>query len=173
VDSVDFNEPLSPSLERRVLTTLLDICENYLSNYPTTIEEDEVLVRDKALFAALGRQRRMAVKLRASEKRILYRTIQAVQEELQKLPSLVSASGEKIIAAGRSFEALKSKPTVATARSASDWVDIKGGSGGLLGGGSATGTDSSNPSPDGTAGNADGGGGSLAERRRRRRLSGK
>ncbi|KAJ1422803.1 hypothetical protein B484DRAFT_110972 [Ochromonadaceae sp. CCMP2298] len=37
---------------------------------------------DKKLFSALSRHQRMAVKLRASEKRILQTTIKAVQEEL-------------------------------------------------------------------------------------------
>jgi histone-lysine N-methyltransferase SETD3 len=63
LDRVDFNEPISPSLERRVLTTMVSICESYLEQYPTKVEEDEALMRDRQLFGALSRQQRMAVKV--------------------------------------------------------------------------------------------------------------
>ena len=71
IDNIDFNEPISPSLERRVLTTMINICESYLQQYPTSLDDDDKLITDRKLFAALSRQQRMAVKLRASEKRIL------------------------------------------------------------------------------------------------------
>lgn len=125
VENVDFNEPISPSLERRVLLALEDICKGYLSAYPTTLTEDEALMVDKGMFSALTRQQRMAVRLRASEKRILMRTIQAVQEEYAKLPSVVSTVGDKIVAAGRSFDTYDARPTVATAKSMNDWVELR------------------------------------------------
>ena len=65
IDRVDFNEPISPSLERRVLTTMVSICESYLEQYPTKVEEDETLMRDRSMFGALSRQQRMAVKVHA------------------------------------------------------------------------------------------------------------
>jgi hypothetical protein len=43
------------------------------------------------MFGLLTRQQRMAIKLRASEKRILLQTIRAVSEELKKLPAVVRA----------------------------------------------------------------------------------
>ena len=66
IDRVDFNEPISPSLERRVLTTMVSICESYLEQYPTKVEEDEMLMRDRSMFGALSRQQRMAVKVHCS-----------------------------------------------------------------------------------------------------------
>ena len=66
IDRVDFNEPISPSLERRVLTTMVSICESYLEQYPTKVEEDETLMRDRSMFGALSRQQRMAVKVDSS-----------------------------------------------------------------------------------------------------------
>ena len=128
LDRIDFNEPLSPSLERRVLTTIISICETYLGKYPTTEEEDEKLVSDRNSFSLLTRQQRMAVKLRLSEKKILKLTISAVQEELLKLPTVVSMSGE-IAAAGRSFDTMKDKATVQNAKSPLDWVEMKGSKG--------------------------------------------
>ena len=147
LDRVDFNEPLSPSLERRVLTTMISICESYLQQYPTKVEEDEALLVDKALFATLSRHARMAIKLRASEKRILELTIKAVEEELIKLPTVVSGDGQ-IMAAGRSFDTLREKTTTQNAKSPVAWVDMKG----------------DKPKP-----KVEEEGGSIAERRRRRR----
>jgi histone-lysine N-methyltransferase SETD3 len=125
LDRVDFNEPLSPSLERRVLETIVSVCETYMTRYPTTIDQDEAMMRDRGMYKALSRQNRMAIKLRASEKRILERTIKAVEDELKKLPSIVSADGE-VAPAGRSFDALAKKATVINAKSPADWVDLKG-----------------------------------------------
>mmetsp|Transcript_5355 Transcript_5355/g.5517 ORF Transcript_5355/g.5517 Transcript_5355/m.5517 type:complete len:595 (+) Transcript_5355:223-2007(+) len=167
LESVDFNEPISPSLERRVLEALQDVCEGYLSSYPTSVEEDEGLMRDRGMFAALTRQQRMAVKLRASEKRILMKTVEAVKEELVKLPS-VGVRGregekEKIVAAGRSFDTYESRPTVASATSMKDWVEIRG---------EKEREREKKMKENASEGNERGSnsGGSIAERRKRRRL---
>mmetsp|Transcript_31083 Transcript_31083/g.68533 ORF Transcript_31083/g.68533 Transcript_31083/m.68533 type:complete len:569 (-) Transcript_31083:213-1919(-) len=152
LDATDFNEPLSPSLERRVLTTMTSICESYLEQYPNTADEDDKLMMDKKLFSALSRHQRMAVKLRASEKRILQTTIKAVQEELLKLPRIVGAN-EAIPAAGRSFDAMGDMTTLRNARSPKAWVDLKG--------------------EKGEEKEEAQGGGSIAERRRQRRTGGK
>jgi Rubisco LSMT substrate-binding len=47
---VDFNEPISPSLERRVLTTMISICESYLEQYPTRVEDDEALMMNRVAY---------------------------------------------------------------------------------------------------------------------------
>jgi len=99
----------------------------------------------------------MAVKLRSSEKRILEATITAVEEELSKLPAVVSADGS-IVAAGRSFDTMRKMTTVSNAKSMGAWTDDRmakakaaaaqeGGEGGERG--------------------------SIAERRRRRRDGGR
>jgi hypothetical protein len=125
LQSVNFNEPLSLSLERRVLTTIIAICEQYIDQYPTTLNEDEKLMGDRKLFAALTRQQRMAVRLRSSEKRILDRTITAVKEELQKIPTSLKSADSKIPAAGRSFDTLKNTVTTQNAKSVGDWVEMR------------------------------------------------
>ena len=84
-------------------------------------------------------------------------TIRAVNDELRKLPSVVSVdedddtdnSGKKITAAGRSF--FKELASVETAKSPVDWVDMKGGK------------------PTKGAAEDDSAPASVAERRRRRR----
>jgi hypothetical protein len=77
------------------------------------------------MFNTLSRQARMAIKLRASEKRILYNTIKAVNDELLKLPAIVN-SNDEIIAAGRSF--VRPKTTIANAKGINDWVENRGAS---------------------------------------------
>eukprot|EP00981_Chlorochromonas_danica_P001507 scaffold326_cov169-Ochromonas_danica.AAC.8 len=108
VDQIDFNEAISPSLERRVLQTIISICESYLEQYPNPVEGDDILMNDRAMFGALSRFQRMAVKLRASEKRILLQTITAVEQELQNLPKDVTADGV-VVPAGRSFDVLNTR----------------------------------------------------------------
>jgi histone-lysine N-methyltransferase SETD3 len=56
LERMDFNEPISPSLERRVLQGLVGICESYLEKYPTTVGEDDLLIKDKNNFSLLSRQ---------------------------------------------------------------------------------------------------------------------
>jgi histone-lysine N-methyltransferase SETD3 len=172
----DFNEPISPSLERRVLQTLESICESYLEQYATTLEQDDALIMDKPMFATLSRQARMAIKLRASEKRILQATIAAAKEELLKLPALqqmmdrnaaqLNKGGKgkgggdkpKIVPAGRSFDTMREAANLADAvaqRNMAAWVELKGQKEGSGGG------DGENNTARGDE--------SAAERRRRRR----
>jgi len=166
LERIDFNEPIAPSLERRVLTTIVSICESYLEQYPTNLDEDEKFMADRGLFGALSRQQRMAVKLRASEKRILNQTIKAVNDELGKLPAIVGGDDQPLIPAGRSFDTLRTRPTVSTARRASDWVEEKGKK-------RAVPTSPSDSAFNGSSQDEDasGGGPSIVERRRRRRSS--
>lgn len=134
IQQTDFNEPISPSLERRVLTTMINICESYLEQYPTTVDEDDNLIKDKGMFGALSRQQRMAIKLRASEKRILMSTITAIEEELKKLPSVAKLDGS-IIPAGRSFDTRANVANVVDAvnqRNMAAWVDIKDADGNVI-----------------------------------------
>lgn len=151
LDKVDFNEPISPSLERRVLATLISICDSYISQYPNSVTDDEKIMMDRKMFGTLTRQARMAIKLRASEKRILQATIKAVKDELAKLPTIVS-NDVPLVAAGRSFD--RERTTTANAKSATDWVEIRGRS--KAGASGAADQDSDKSS-------------SIAERRRRRR----
>ena len=103
---------------------MISICESYLQQYLTTIEQDIKLISDKKLFNVLTRQQRMAIKLRVSEKRILQSTMKAVNDELNRLPSIVR--GDRIIPAGRSFDTLMSKKDKLTnTNTYSSWVDIR------------------------------------------------
>ena len=81
---------------------------NDSSIYKGSIQFEEKIIEEtenSKMFDLLTRQQRMAVKLRASEKRILLSTITAVKEELLRLPSVVNV-GEEILPAGRSFDTM-------------------------------------------------------------------
>ena len=101
----------------------------------------------------------MAVKLRSSEKRILEATITAVEEELSKLPAVVSADGS-IVAAGRSFDTMRKMTTVSNAKSMGAWTDDR----------MAKAKAAAAAAQEGGEG---GERGSIAERRRRRREGGR
>ena len=128
---------------------------------------------DRSLFAALTRQQRMAVKLRSSEKRILTRTMKAVADELTKLPIAMKNIAEKVPAAGRSFDTLKSKATIQNAKSVTDWVEMKGSTTTTNTKSTDTSTNNDNNSDDDSsstsAGAASSTSSSVAERRRKRR----
>merc|ERR1711871_1388999 len=124
LERIDFNEPISPSLERRVLRTIIGVCESYLERYPTTLSDDENFIMNRSVVSTLTRQQRMSVKLRASEKRILNLTIEAVNEELSKMPSVTNLENEiSPVPAGRSFDTLLNAPKIGTTRGPSDWVE--------------------------------------------------
>ena len=106
----------------------------------------------------------MAVKLRASEKRILNQTIKAVKDELGKLPAIVGSNDQPIVPAGRSFDTLRTRPTISNARRASDWVEDKGAK-------PTTTTLRPSEEPSSTETSGTGEGSSVVERRRRRRNS--
>ena len=76
-----------------------------------------------------------------------------MKEELTKLPKIV-LSTDPIMPAGRSFDAMGKTATVENAKSASDWVDIKGTK--------VSGVDNNNENDSSSAT-------SIAERRRQRR----
>ena len=60
-------------------------CLAALARYPETEAEDQALMDNGRLFAALPRNARMAVKLRRNEKRILLRTIRTTETALDAL----------------------------------------------------------------------------------------
>ena len=124
LEGIDFNDPISPSLEWRVLKTIVNVCESYLQQYPTTLKDDEIFITDRSLFGTLTRQQRMAVKLRASEKRILFLTVKAMDEELSKL-SVVTKKKDVVYMtlSCRNFDTLQDTPRLETTRSPRDSIE--------------------------------------------------
>jgi hypothetical protein len=92
VGALEFGLPLSEAHEDLVLSTLIDVCTRRAASYPTTMQQDEMLLQDRAGLALLSRKQRMALKLRVSEKKILNRTVEQLKKELGK-PTAERESG--------------------------------------------------------------------------------
>lgn len=84
--SYRYSEPISLSNEKLLMNTLRDGCLRALARYPESEEEDRKLMENSAMFLALSRNMRMAVKLRRNEKRILLRTIRTCETALANMP---------------------------------------------------------------------------------------
>jgi hypothetical protein len=82
---VDYSELIDEDNEREVFSSIRSACEVALEGYPTTEEQDSLLMNDEGMFRTLDRITRMAIKHRRQEKRILQRTIGAVSKELERL----------------------------------------------------------------------------------------
>lgn len=74
--------PVSPCMERAVLDQLADYFRTRLACYPTTLEEDEFLLRDHTL----NPKKRVATQLVRIEKKMLHACLQAVVDLINQLP---------------------------------------------------------------------------------------
>ena len=80
----DYSRTISPANEAAVLTSVIDAVSRQLSKYPQTEDEDAALIKDKGLFRLLNYNQRMAVRHRRNEKRLLKRTIAALEKEIRQ-----------------------------------------------------------------------------------------
>ena len=80
----DYSRTISSANEAAVLTSVVDAVQRQLSKYPQTEEEDAALIKDKSLFKLLSYNQRMAVRHRRNEKRLLKRTIAALERQIQQ-----------------------------------------------------------------------------------------
>jgi len=78
----DYSRTISPANEAAVLTSVISAVRRQLSKYPQTEEEDAALIKDKSLFRLLSYNQRMAVRHRRNEKRLLKRTIAALEKQI-------------------------------------------------------------------------------------------
>jgi len=82
LEDFDFSRTISTANEAAVLTSVIDAVRRQLSKYPNTEEEDAALIKDKGLFRLLSYNQRMAVRHRRNEKRLLKRTIAALEKQI-------------------------------------------------------------------------------------------
>jgi histone-lysine N-methyltransferase SETD3 len=80
----DYSKPISTANEATVLRSVIDAVKRQLGKYPQTEEEDAALIKDKAMFRLLNYNQRMAVRHRRNEKRLLKRTIAALERQMQQ-----------------------------------------------------------------------------------------
>jgi Rubisco LSMT substrate-binding/SET domain len=79
----DYSRTISSANEAAVLTSVIDAVQRQLSKYPQTEEEDAEIIKDKNLFRALSYNQRMAIRHRRNEKRLLKRTIAALEKQIR------------------------------------------------------------------------------------------
>lgn len=80
----DYSRTISPANEAAVLNSVIDAVRRQLSKYPNTEEEDAELIKDKGMFRLLSYNQRMAIRHRRNEKRLLKRTIAALENQIRK-----------------------------------------------------------------------------------------
>lgn len=97
----DYSRPISTANEASVLSSVIEAVRQQLDKYPQTEEEDADIIKDKSLFRLLSYNQRMAVRHRRNEKRLLKRTIAALEKQirqqgLEDAESLVRAKGNTL-----------------------------------------------------------------------------
>ena len=79
----DYTRTVSAANEASVLYSVVEAIRGQLDRYPNTEEEDAAIIKDKALFRLLSYNQRMAVRHRRNEKRLLKRTIAALEKQIR------------------------------------------------------------------------------------------
>ena len=84
LDAFDYSRTISAANEAAVLNSVVQAVTRQLSKYPNTEEEDAALIKDKSMFRLLSYNQRMAIRHRRNEKRLLKRTIAALENQIRK-----------------------------------------------------------------------------------------
>lgn len=79
----DFTRTISPANEAAVLQSVVEAVNYQLDLYPQTEEDDANIIKDKGLFRLLTYNQRMAVRHRRNEKRLLKRTLAALEKQIR------------------------------------------------------------------------------------------
>lgn len=80
----DYTRTISAANEAAVFSAVVDAVKRQLGNYPNTEEEDAAIIKDKSLFRLLSYNQRASVRHRRNEKRLLKRTIAALEKEIRQ-----------------------------------------------------------------------------------------
>jgi hypothetical protein len=75
----DYARTISMANEAAVLTSVIEAVTRQLENYPNSEEDDATMIKDKGMFRLLSYNQRMAIRHRRNEKRLLKRTIAALE----------------------------------------------------------------------------------------------
>lgn len=80
----DYARTISAANEAAVLTSVIEAVQRQLEKYPNSEEDDAALIKDKGMFRILSYNQRMAIRHRRNEKRLLKRTIAALENQIRK-----------------------------------------------------------------------------------------
>mmetsp|Transcript_14530 Transcript_14530/g.35136 ORF Transcript_14530/g.35136 Transcript_14530/m.35136 type:complete len:579 (-) Transcript_14530:45-1781(-) len=84
LNQFDYSRTISAANEASVLRSVIEAVTRQLSKYPNTEEDDAALIKDKGMFRLLSYNQRMAIRHRRNEKRLLKRTIAALENQIRK-----------------------------------------------------------------------------------------
>ena len=79
----DYTRTISAANEASVLYSVVEAVNKQLQLYPTTEEQDAAIIKDRGMFRMLSYNQRMAVRHRRNEKRLLKRTIAALEKQIR------------------------------------------------------------------------------------------
>ncbi|GFH62099.1 hypothetical protein CTEN210_18575 [Chaetoceros tenuissimus] len=79
----DYTRTISAANEAAVLYSVVEAVKGQLERYPTTEEDDAAIIKDRGMFKLLSYNQRMAVRHRRNEKRLLKRTIAALEKQIK------------------------------------------------------------------------------------------
>jgi histone-lysine N-methyltransferase SETD3 len=88
LNSINFKRADAEVSERRALLILRGICEELLSKYGTTLDEDERLIGDRTMFDLLPKKQRMAMRVRYGEKLILRAVMTTLDRVMNNLGTI-------------------------------------------------------------------------------------
>jgi len=80
----DYARTISMANEAAVLSSVIEAVTRQLEKYPNAEEDDAILIKDKGMFRMLSYNQRMAIRHRRNEKRLLKRTIAALENQIRK-----------------------------------------------------------------------------------------
>jgi hypothetical protein len=83
LESFDYSRTISAANEAAVLLSIIDAINIQLDKYPCSEEQDAVLIKDKAMFRMFNFNQRMAIRHRRNEKRLLKRTVTALEKQIR------------------------------------------------------------------------------------------
>lgn len=83
IEDFDYSRTISAANEASVLRCIIDAVKFQLSKYPTSEDQDAALIQDKALFKTFNYQQRNAIRHRRNEKRLLKRTVAALEKQMK------------------------------------------------------------------------------------------
>ena len=83
LEEFDFSRTISSANEAAVLQSVVAAVKYQLGLYPQTEEDDANIIRDKGMFRLLSYNQRMAVRHRRNEKRLLKRTLAALEKQIR------------------------------------------------------------------------------------------
>jgi len=96
----DYTRTISAANEAAVLTSVVQAIKRQIGNYPNDDEDDAALIKDRGLFRLLSYNQRMAVRHRRNEKRLLKRTVAALEKQIRRkgldAPDLRRAGGSTL-----------------------------------------------------------------------------